>query len=58
MAERWGLPIVAWPRRLRPNYWDGIQIDDERLSLRQTRRLAGSELSPPNARRGIMTRGD
>ncbi|HXE17052.1 MAG TPA: ABC transporter permease subunit [Stellaceae bacterium] len=26
MAERWGLPIVAWPRRLRPNYWDGIAL--------------------------------
>ncbi|MGH6988913.1 MAG: ABC transporter permease [Stellaceae bacterium] len=26
MAERWGLPIVAWPRRLKPNYWDGIAL--------------------------------
>jgi NitT/TauT family transport system permease protein len=26
MAERWGLPIVAWPSRLRPNYWDGIAL--------------------------------
>ncbi|MGH6979571.1 MAG: hypothetical protein ACREFC_00035, partial [Stellaceae bacterium] len=26
MAERWGLPIVAWPQRLRPNYWDGIAL--------------------------------
>jgi NitT/TauT family transport system permease protein len=26
MAERWGLPIVAWPSRLRPNYWDGVAL--------------------------------
>jgi NitT/TauT family transport system permease protein len=22
MEQRWGLPVVAWPSRLRPNYWD------------------------------------
>jgi NitT/TauT family transport system permease protein len=26
MAERWGLPIVAWPQRLKPNYWDGVAL--------------------------------
>ncbi|HTZ78277.1 MAG TPA: ABC transporter permease subunit [Stellaceae bacterium] len=26
MAERWGLPIVAWPKRLRPNYWDMVAL--------------------------------
>ena len=26
MAERWGLPIVAWPSRLRPSMWDGIAL--------------------------------
>ncbi len=26
MAERWGLPIVAWPSRLRPSVWDGIAL--------------------------------
>ncbi|MDE2227701.1 MAG: ABC transporter permease subunit [Alphaproteobacteria bacterium] len=26
MAQRWGLPIVAWPSRLRPNVWDGIAL--------------------------------
>ncbi|HWI25403.1 MAG TPA: ABC transporter permease subunit [Stellaceae bacterium] len=26
MQQRWGLPIVAWPSRLRPNYWDGIAL--------------------------------
>jgi len=26
MAERWGLPIVAWPSRLRPSIWDGIAL--------------------------------
>jgi NitT/TauT family transport system permease protein len=22
MQQRWGLPLAAWPSRLRPNYWD------------------------------------
>jgi NitT/TauT family transport system permease protein len=22
MEQRWGLPVIAWPSRLRPNYWD------------------------------------
>ena len=22
MEQRWGLPLIAWPSRLRPNYWD------------------------------------
>src|ERR1700743_373246 len=26
MQKRWGLPIVAWPSRLRPSYWDGIAL--------------------------------
>ncbi|HUJ99897.1 MAG TPA: hypothetical protein VLV85_16730, partial [Stellaceae bacterium] len=26
MQQRWGLPIVAWPSRLRPNDWDGIAL--------------------------------
>ncbi len=26
MQQRWGLPIVAWPSRLRPGYWDGIAL--------------------------------
>ncbi|HEX7968257.1 MAG TPA: ABC transporter permease subunit, partial [Stellaceae bacterium] len=26
MQQRWGLPIVAWPSRLRPNVWDGVAL--------------------------------
>src|SRR6202142_2982148 len=26
MAQRWGLPVVAWPRRLRPNFWDLVAL--------------------------------
>jgi NitT/TauT family transport system permease protein len=26
MQQRWGLPIVAWPSRLRPNFWDGVAL--------------------------------
>lgn len=26
MRQRWGLPIVAWPSRLRPSYWDGVAL--------------------------------
>jgi NitT/TauT family transport system permease protein len=26
MQQRWGLPIVAWPSRLKPNYWDGVAL--------------------------------
>ncbi len=26
MEQRWGLPIVAWPSRLRPNFWDGVAL--------------------------------
>jgi NitT/TauT family transport system permease protein len=26
MEQRWGLPIVAWPARLRPNVWDGVAL--------------------------------
>lgn len=26
MQQRWGLPIVAWPSRLRPGFWDGIAL--------------------------------
>ncbi len=24
--QRWGLPIVAWPARLKPNLWDGVAL--------------------------------
>jgi NitT/TauT family transport system permease protein len=26
MAQRWGLPVVAWPMRLRPNFWDLVAV--------------------------------
>ncbi len=26
MQQRWGLPIVAWPSRWRPSFWDGIAL--------------------------------
>jgi NitT/TauT family transport system permease protein len=26
MPQRWGVPFVAWPQRLRPSYWDGIAL--------------------------------
>jgi NitT/TauT family transport system permease protein len=26
MEQRWGLPLVAWPSRLRPNYWDLVAL--------------------------------
>ena len=26
MAQRWGLPVVAWPTRLRPSFWDLIAL--------------------------------
>ena len=26
MAQRWGLPIVAWPSRLRPSFWDMVAL--------------------------------
>jgi NitT/TauT family transport system permease protein len=26
MAQRWGVPFVAWPERLRPSYWDGVAL--------------------------------
>lgn len=26
MAQRWGLPVVAWPARLRPNFWDLVAL--------------------------------
>ena len=26
MAQRWGLPVVAWPVRLRPNFWDLVAL--------------------------------
>src|SRR5580698_7892689 len=26
MEQRWGLPVIAWPLRLRPNYWDLIAL--------------------------------
>ncbi|MGH7045727.1 MAG: ABC transporter permease [Stellaceae bacterium] len=26
MEQRWGLPLLAWPRRLRPNIWDLVAL--------------------------------
>ncbi len=26
MEQRWGLPLVAWPSRLRPKYWDLVAL--------------------------------
>src|SRR5271165_4998165 len=26
MEQRWGLPLVAWPRRLRPTLWDLVAL--------------------------------
>jgi NitT/TauT family transport system permease protein len=26
MAQRWGLPVVAWPTRLRPSFWDLVAL--------------------------------
>ena len=26
MEQRWGLPLIAWPSRLRPNYWDLVAL--------------------------------
>lgn len=26
MQQRWGLPLIAWPSRLRPNYWDIVAL--------------------------------
>jgi NitT/TauT family transport system permease protein len=26
MEQRWGLPVIAWPSRLRPNYWDLVAL--------------------------------
>jgi len=26
METRWGLPLIAWPSRLRPNYWDLVAL--------------------------------
>ncbi len=26
MNQRWGLPIVAWPSRFRPSFWDGVAL--------------------------------
>jgi len=26
MEQRWGLPLIAWPQRLRPNAWDLIAL--------------------------------
>ncbi len=27
MEQRWGLPLIAWPSRLRPNAWDLVALD-------------------------------
>jgi NitT/TauT family transport system permease protein len=26
MQQRWGLPLIAWPSRMRPNYWDLVAL--------------------------------
>src|SRR5215471_2195237 len=26
MEQRWGLPVIAWPSRLRPNHWDLVAL--------------------------------
>jgi NitT/TauT family transport system permease protein len=26
MPQRWGVPSIAWPSRLRPSYWDGVAL--------------------------------
>ena len=26
MEQRWGLPFVAWPERLRPSFWDAVAL--------------------------------
>jgi NitT/TauT family transport system permease protein len=26
MPQRWGVPFVAWPERLRPSIWDGVAL--------------------------------
>jgi NitT/TauT family transport system permease protein len=26
MEQRWGLPLIAWPSRLQPNYWDLVAL--------------------------------
>ena len=26
MEQRWGLPVIAWPSRLRRNYWDLVAL--------------------------------
>src|SRR5437764_5396997 len=26
MGQRWGLPLIAWPSRLRPNVWDLVAL--------------------------------
>src|ERR1044071_5000968 len=26
MEQRWGLPLIAWPSRLRPNIWDLVAL--------------------------------
>src|SRR5947209_18742229 len=26
MEQRWGLPLIAWPSRLRPNLWDLVPL--------------------------------
>src|SRR5260370_17409953 len=27
MEQRWGLPLIAWRSRLRPNYWDVVAVE-------------------------------
>jgi NitT/TauT family transport system permease protein len=46
MKQRWGLPIVAWPSRLRPTLWDLIALPLV-LGLLALLGWGGSEMSVP-----------
>ena len=55
MEQRWGLPLIAWPSRLRPNYWDLVALpmvlgvpDAYELPVRARGKRSGS--APPEAR--------
>ena len=46
MEQRWGLPVVAWPARLRPNFWDLIALPLV-VGLIALVAWAGKEMSVP-----------
>src|SRR5665213_2001154 len=46
MKQRWGLPIVAWPSRLRPTLWDLVALPLV-LGLLALLGWGGSEMSVP-----------